>query len=388
MACYAQKKGYDIRVVAGPNLTDGTTVYMISFYGDERNVIDSCRIKKGMARFKKGSILPDGYYIISEKKFTEDAGKIFWPIVVEQNRKFTLSPDAVSGSSENQTYRNYLSDQAPKDPIFVDALCAANPSALVSKYIRLETYGLDSCDVTESRMLRHPTFNRLVSDKLMSADTMAIDKVLDKFGATSEVGKYYLAKMMKYYNMDNNAPYDDVLVHLYDKYYKANDLQLYSDTYERTLKRAVVRKKRTLVGATIPDLEAANAEGKRESTSNLTRAYTIVWFWDPDCEDCLEETPILHQMYVEKGEQYDFEVFAHSLTADTERWKKISNEWNLLWPNTCAEMGDTNYDFIDYFSIVTTPYCLLIDNENKIIMRQFTLEQLDDFFENNQQNIE
>lgn len=381
--CFAQKKGYDIRVQI-PQM-EGKMLYLTGYYGDEHNYIDSCRVKKGIARFKSGVLLPDGYYLISNKQ------SYILHIVVEQNRNFTISSETVSNSIENQTYQNFSKHfigSTQEDFIFAEALCAANPNALVSKYIKLETYGLDSCDATESRMLRHPVFATEIYEKFVSADIATIDQVLDRFGATSEIGKYYLAKMLKYYNMDNNAPFDDILVHLYDKYYVPNHLQLYSDTYERTLKRAVMRKRHTLIGAEIPHLEATNADGKRETTENPQHAYTVIWFWDPDCEDCQEETPILSKMYQEHSEEYDFEVFAHSLTADIERWKKFSKEWGLTWPNTCSEVGESNYDFIDYFSIVTTPCCLLIDKDHKIIMRQFSLEQLEEFFQNNQQNNE
>ena len=381
--CFAQKKGYDIKVQA-PQM-EGEMLYLKGYYGDENSYIDSCRVKKGIARFKSGTLLPDGYYLITDKR------SYILPIVAEQSRNFTISSETVSNSIENQTYQNFnkhFIGSTQEDFIFAEALCAANPNALVSKYIKFEIYGLDSCDATESRMLRHPVFATEIYEKLVSADIATIDQVLDKFGATSEIGKYYLAKMLKYYNMDNNAPFDDILVHLYDKYYVPNNLQLYSDTYERTLKRAVMRKRHTLIGAEIPHLEATNADGKRETTENPQHAYTVIWFWDPDCEDCQEETPILSKMYQEHSEEYDFEVFAHSLTADIERWKKFSKEWGLTWPNTCSEVGESNYDFIDYFSIVTTPCCLLIDKDHKIIMRQFSLEQLEDFFQNNQKNNE
>lgn len=388
--CFAQKKGYDIRVQI-PQM-EGKMLYLTGYYGDESSDIDSCRVKKGIARFKSGALLPDGSYWIHEDWNNHDPLNSYLfgtNIVVEQSRKFTLAPDAVSGSVENQTYQNFLLTVNSKDrPIIVNSLCETNPNALVSKYMKLETFGLDSCDATESRLLRHPDFNRLISEKLLSADIATIDQVISTYGATSEIGKYYLAKMLKYYNMDNNAPFDDILVHLYDKYYVPNNLQLYSDTYERTLKRAVMRKRHTLIGAEIPHLEATNADGKRETTENPQHAYTVIWFWDPDCEDCQEETPILSKMYQEHSEDYDFEVFAHSLTADIDRWKRLSKEWGLTWPNTCSEVGESNYDFIDYFSIVTTPCCLLIDKDHKIIMRQFSLEQLEDFFQNNQQNNE
>ena len=416
--CFAQKKGYDIRVQVGEKPeTEGITLYLTGYYGDEGFIIDSTQVKKGTARFKRNTLLLDGFYTISDYNFqtatnssivplemfykptqnpTTYHSRFYFPIVVEQSRNFTIYPTTISGSIETQTYFNFLEHWDfnfsqginNQDRIFLNSLCEANPNALVSKYMKMEVYGLDSCDQMESRLLRHPAFNRHITEKLMYADITAIDQTIEKFGAASEIGKYYLAKMLKFYNMDNNAPYDDILVHLYDKYYLPNHLQLYSDTYERTLKRAVMRKRHTLIGAEIPHLEATNADGKRETTENPQHAYTVIWFWDPDCEDCQEETPILSKMYQEHSEDYDFEVFAHSLTADIDRWKRISKEWGLTWPNTCSEVGESNYDFIDYFSIVTTPCCLLIDKNHKIIMRQFSLEQLEDFFQNNQKNNE
>ena len=259
LTCFAQKKGYDIKALIPDK--EGEMFYLKGFYGDESSYIDSCRVKKGMVRFKSGAMLPDGFYTITQG--TESA---LFGIVVEQSRSFTISSEMVSNSMENQTYQNFLKHAAGstwEDRVLTEALCSTSPNTLVSKYMKLETYGLDSCDQMESRLLRHPDFNFRISKQLMSADIPTIDQTIEKFGAASEIGKYYLAKMLKYYNMDNNAPFDDILVHLYDKYYLPNHLQLYSDTYERTLKRAVMRKRHTLVGAEIPYLEAVNADGKR-----------------------------------------------------------------------------------------------------------------------------
>lgn len=391
-AAFAQKKGYDIKVQfeTGTSL-DGTTCYLTGFYGDEVNILDSVRIKKGIARFKKSALLPDGYYEIGIKGYSKTTLSC---IVVEKNRKFLISNDTIINSIENQIYRNFLlykstiSNSSDEMNTYVNALRSTSPNSLVSKYIGLENFGLDSCDSSETRYLRHPEFNQLISTKLMSGDIAAIDQTLNRFGGASEISQYYLGKMMKYYNMDNNAPYDEVLVHLYDNYYVPNNLHLFSETYERTLRKAVERKRRVLIGTEIPALEAPNAEGKRESTKDLQRKFTVIWFWDSDCEDCQVETPELHKFYVENSETYDFDVFAYCLNDDVERWKKFTQEWGLTWTNTCSGTGDSNYDFIDYFNLVTTPGCVLIDENNKIIMRQFTLEQLENFFQNNYQNRE
>ncbi|MBR0077289.1 MAG: hypothetical protein IJP72_02695, partial [Bacteroidales bacterium] len=82
--CFAQKKGYDIRVQI-PQM-EGKMLYLTGYYGDESSDIDSCRVKKGIARFKSGALLPDGFYTITQG--TESA---LFGIVVEQSRSFTIS---------------------------------------------------------------------------------------------------------------------------------------------------------------------------------------------------------------------------------------------------------------------------------------------------------
>ena len=63
--CFGQKKGYDIRVQISDQ--EGTSIYLQGFYGDESDYIDSCRVKNGTARFKSSALLPDGFYVISDK---------------------------------------------------------------------------------------------------------------------------------------------------------------------------------------------------------------------------------------------------------------------------------------------------------------------------------
>ena len=105
---------------------------------------------------------------------------------------------------------------------------------------------------------------------------------------------------------------------------------------------------------------------------------------NPDCDHCQEMTPILHQMYTEHADDYNFEVFAVEVNDDYDRWKKFSDVHNLWdWINLSTSMGDQNIDFIEYFDIMTTPVLLLVDNSNyhTIIARQMSLSELQKFFE-------
>ncbi|MCQ2285088.1 MAG: thioredoxin family protein, partial [Bacteroidales bacterium] len=111
--------------------------------------------------------------------------------------------------------------------------------------------------------------------------------------------------------------------------------------------------------------------------------YTVLWFWDPDCDHCQEMTPILHQMYQEHSEEWDFEVFAVEVNNDHDRWVAFSDKNELWdWTNLSTSMGDANLDFIEYFDIMTTPVVILVNNNDHhtIIARQIPLNELSDFF--------
>ncbi len=173
---------------------------------------------------------------------------------------------------------------------------------------------------------------------------------------------------------------DPFLLYIYDQY----DHKWIKETDVRRFQRRVDYIRRISPGAKIPELISHDIAGMPHSTNEIRNKYTILWFWDPDCDHCIEMTPILHKIYQEKHIQGDFEVFAVEVNEDYERWKPFSDKNNLWdWLNLSTSRGQANVDFIEYFDIMTTPVLFLIDNsqEHTIIARQMTLEELDRFFE-------
>ena len=169
--------------------------------------------------------------------------------------------------------------------------------------------------------------------------------------------------------------YDPVLLYLYDKY----DLPCWLGDRARLAKRKMDVVRKLAPGAQIPELTAYDIDGKQHSTNEIQTKYTILWFWDPDCDHCQEETPILHDLYQKQADNLDFEVFAVEVNDDYDRWKAFSEKHGLSdWINLSTSMGETSVDYIEYFDIVTTPVILLIDNEKNhaIIARQVTLEEV------------
>ena len=188
--------------------------------------------------------------------------------------------------------------------------------------------------------------------------------------------KHYLAAFLfNAFWAAGDPSYDPVLLYLYDKY----DLTCWLYDRARAAKRKMDVVRKLAPGAQIPELTAYDIDGKQHSTNEIETKYTVLWFWDPDCDHCQEMTPVLHDIYQKQADELNFEVFAVEVNDDYDRWKAFSEKHGLDdWINLSTSMGETSVDYIEYFDIVTTPVILLIDNEKNhtIIARQLTLDEL------------
>ncbi len=378
-------------------------LYLFGHYGSDVYLLDSAIVRKSTAVFKSKKTIPCGVYTI-----TSDNKVGLREIILNHDNKFTynLADDRVEGSEENQLLEQFLIKSGNGN---ISELCRelneAMPSSFVSKYV-MSIYGvshldnipytdrmllcLDAADLSDPRILfSHPKAWSLLNTQnyeLESDNTDSlihyIDRMLNRPMCTP-VRDYIVRSLFQNFDV-HNPDYDPGLIYLYDNF----DKSWIEEGREGRYKRKIDNLRKIVPGAQIPELISHDKNGKAHSTSEIQKHYTVLWFWDPDCDHCQEMTPVLHTMYQEHSDEWDFEVFAVEVNDDHDRWVAFSNQHQLWdWTNLSTSMGDQNLDFIEYFDIMTTPVVFLIDNSKKhtIIARQITLDELEHFFETNQE---
>lgn len=382
-----------------------TKVYLNRVMPLEIVCVDSAVVKKGKAVLKGKNALQPGNYHLCRRPEADD----FAPILVEQSQKimvsFSLDDVSVSSSPESNMYSEFHHNLFAAITLeelrqYVGNLTSVSPNSLASKYINFESEALfflerEDADLSvqniltfmskyQERCYMYNSFWNILMDVVLQdvLEAKNLDLFFNHISPKSDVGQFMMKQLMLNYNRDGDLQADEMLIHLYDEYYQPNQLQLFGEDGERRLQKTIERKRRTQLGAVIPNMEVLTESGSKTSTNDIQRKYTVLWFWDPDCEDCQHETPILHQFYLENADTYDFEVFGVSITEDVDFWKEKSNEWSLSWINSCMGLGGYNYDFVDYLSLIATPASFLLDENHKIILRNFTPEQLQEYFEN------
>lgn len=415
--------GYDI-TYSNPNL-NGETLYLCGNYGNQLFVVDSAVVKKGIASFhNKKAVLPCGVYTLSKdpRDHFFSNWKSFITVVLNKSNQVQISQEGgfsyhqaqdlkVTGSEEttllNRFLYNICNSAAVVDPDSLKPLCeefcGTMPQSFLSKYVQAQFGWLTehdarilNCqdafkdvpytDFSEPRLLYSPLplfwmYKNIADCEIHDSDILIqlTDSLLSR--CSNELTRnYFVEQLFKLF--DNHDPdQDPVLLHLYDNY----DHGWIEEGSERRIERKIQNLRKIIPGAQIPELISHDVDGKAHSTNDITTKYTVLWFWDPDCDHCQEMTPILHQMYQEHAEEWNFEVFAVEVNEDHDRWVAFSDLHKLWdWVNLSTSMGEANIDYIEYFDIVTTPVIFLVNNlqNHTIISRQITLDELRSKLEN------
>ena len=415
---FPQKQGYkfSIKLIG----VDAPILYVKGNYGHQSYIFDSIKANSQSLYLlqNKKRIIPDGLYELVDKK-----GNSYLEFIVSQNRNFSIKTDtnkwlnySVEGSDENRFFAmiKQMEDYNVLDRETVLQYVELSPESLLSKYLKaqylfteLPDYYIDNnneiidldiaysylidhffdhIDFGDARLLRTPInhnldlfFTEILSNQHSDTINREIDKLISKMKGNDEVRRYYLQYLYRLF--DTGFPeHAAILVHLYDTYCPNERCDWLDEHFNRRIKRETLRKRKILTGQIVPPLEVYTHSQERISSEDIKNQYIVLWFWDPDCEDCVEKTPKLYEFYQDFHEVYDFEVIAISITEDYERWNKLIPKFPN-WINASFAVGKPNYDFVDYFDLLTTPGIFIIDKEHKIIARQFPLEEIFTIFE-------
>jgi hypothetical protein len=420
--------GYKIKI----QLLDpqSKTIYLYGYFGGESYLFDSAYSAKGKFELKsKTKKIEKGIYSVQ----TTPEQKLF-DIMIDQSTQFSIITNEknpfehynIQKSDENILFFEY--QKAIINHLNITPFIETSPNSFLSNYTKAlqevdfqdflknisnetsnEYFGIDQLEqlvmfhyfdqinFKDKRLLRTPLkinipyyFGSLFENYIEDRNTcfILLNHFLEGTIDTNnrpidlEVQFYYLKKIMQNY-LYNKPGFDTLFVYLYDHYYKPemDQWNIFNDSDQRIYENMQARKRRTFPGHFVNTIEAYDIQKNKVNIDSVKTKYKILWLWDPDCDHCVEETPDLFEFYKQNHLRYNFEVIAISITEDYNRWKSFIEENQLFWINLSYAMGEPNYDLIDFFDLMVTPGIFLIDENNKIIARQFPIKNLKTIFE-------
>lgn len=308
-----------------------------------------------------------------------------------------------------QTYQKNWLEQHKK--LFVSKLINATQEAEVPAYTKpvktkkdstdrynyqfsyYKKHFFDYLDFNDERFLRTPFMQKKL-DKyfadlvVQQADSIAkeADRLLAKI-KQPDVRKYVIYKIANTYENSKIVGTEGAFVHMAEKYY-VGEPALWDTSTVRQLKNRVAILKPLLIGKKFPELYLTNPEGKLITTSAIPGKYTLVFFYDPDCGHCKEETPkltALKNYFKEKG----VTVLMASIVREKDKWQdfikefKLQEFYNGVDVHKNIRTGKEEYytDFLNKFDIYSTPVVYLLDAKKNIIVKRIAIEDIKGFIE-------
>lgn len=432
-------QGYKIEIQI-KQLAD-SNVYLGYHYGNEQFVIDTTKLdKNGKGIFDGKKELPEGVYMIVLPNMTYfDILMPIKQVFKVKNDTVNLNSNLViEGSEENEIYakyqkfsteklskiaeltklsnsvtqkqidslqlelrneRNRIIMQNPNtffasllqsmiDPEIPKALIKAdNPTDVEKKMSYLTAHYFDNYNFNDERLLFSPIlYNKIVNyyGKLIEGnhDTInnSIDVILSKSFKTPEVYRFLLNTLLSTFDLSGEVPNDEAFVYIAENYYLNELAPWVNEDFITRLKKHVSDLKPTIIGAPSPALILSDTIGKKISLYDLKSCYTLVIFWNPECEHCAEYLAELKNVYDSYNINF-FQVYSVLATDNQKKWKTYIKDNKFKWINVYDSTKKN--EFMQTYKLFMIPRIYLLDSSKHIVLKDFEINELKEYLQKN-----
>jgi len=263
-----------------------------------------------------------------------------------------------------------------------------------SRYLYYKQHYFDHLDLSDDRMIRTPqhTFLDRINHYLekltpQHPDSIisSLDYLLSKLKPAKETYKYFLIEFLNEYAQSKIVGMDAVYVHLAENYYAKGEAPWVEESQLKKIIDNAASAKPTLIGQVAPNFVVQLQEGKNLSLAELKAQYIVLIFWAHDCGHCQESIPTLAEFQKEFHDE-GIQV----LSVCTKLNKDEPACWDFVvekgleevpgWINTSDQLGGRSY-MHSLYNIKKTPKLFVLDAEKKIISKDLSVEQLEEFFQ-------
>lgn len=246
----------------------------------------------------------------------------------------------------------------------------------------------DYINFDDDRLIRTPVFHnkldyyfKAVAHPAPDSLINEIDDFLNRLNEKSELYEHSLWYLTLKFDQTNRMGYDAILVHFAENYYAKGKAPWLNVGVLKNILDEAKKRSNSLIGKQGPNLVMQDLNLKPISMYSIEKNYTILYFWDPKCGHCKEETPKLLEFYKQNTKKLDLEVYAICADTNMQAMRTYITEHKLDWINVNGPRSYTQ-NFHELYNVYTTPFIFVLDENKKIIAKQIKSDQLLDFINN------
>ena len=277
-----------------------------------------------------------------------------------------------------------------KDPVVPDTLptLADGTKDPVLSYYYYKQHYWDLIDLSDDRIVRTPVYYRKLDtyfDQVISKDADSIiyeiDHLLAQMNETGDLYKFTLWHLTIKFDESPIMGHDAILVHMTDHYFLKGKADWLNEQVIKNLAEESDKRRATLIGKQAPNLIMQDTNFKPVNLYEVEKDFIIIYFWDPQCGHCKEETPKLVTFYNEFAEKLNVEIFAVCTDTNMVKMKKYIKDKGMDFINVNGPRAYTK-DYHELYNVFSTPIEIVLDKDKKIIAKRLQSDQLAEFIEN------
>ncbi len=319
----------------------------------------------------------------AKKAAQESFSKVNEKVVAYQNDLIEKYPATLTARIFKTTKQIVIPDPPKKADGSID-------SSFQYRYYREHFF--DYFDLGDEALIRmpRPIYQEKLKEylsKLFVPDpdtiTKALNKLAEKAKKSQETYKYLVWNCLVNYQAPEIMGLDRVYVNLYDKYYASGEMDFWiSDAIKKNIKDYAEKLRGSLVGDQGRNLMMQDQNLQPKSLYDIKKKYTFLFFYDPDCGHCREETPRLVDFYNKNKVKFDLEIFAVTIDTSMQKMKDFIKEFKTAsWVNVNGPRSYQGLYTKSYYA-EQTPTLYILDSKKKIIAKKPPIDKLEEFLTN------
>jgi thiol-disulfide isomerase/thioredoxin len=315
---------------------------------------------------------------------------------IAKDKEIKEKRQAFINQHPNTLMQFLLNTMQVPDPPAIPIVNGKADSLYPFKYVK-EHYW-DDIVFNDNRLLRTPFFEKKLDDYFKNYVSREPDSIIEEVQYLLTVAKtgkeiypFLLFKFTNKYISPEFMGQDKVFLHLYQNFFAKGDTVLLNEASKQSLRDRAYSLMANQLGLPAPLLVLNDLENKKFSLYNIKAPYTLVAFWDPTCGHCKVEIPRLDSMYKASWKALDIKVLSVNINIkEMAAWKNFINDHQLSdWIHGYQTEEDLNKEIKEgrpttirqLYDVFKTPTFYLLDKDKKIIAKNLSIEQFNDFIQ-------
>jgi thiol-disulfide isomerase/thioredoxin len=260
----------------------------------------------------------------------------------------------------------------------------------------------DNVIFNDNRLIRTPFFEAKLDEYFKNYVSREPDSIIEEVQYMLTVAKtgkeiypFLLFKFTNKYISPEYMGQDKVFLHIFQNFFSKGDTVLLNNESKKAITERAYSIMANLIGNPAPVLDLNTIDNKAFSLYRQPSKYTFIAFWDPTCGHCKVEMPRVDSFYSKSWKQLGVQVIGVNTNfKELTSWKKFITDqhfdtgWLHVYQTEAAlnaeiEAGKPT-TIRQLYDVFKTPTFYLLDKDKKIIAKNLTVDQFNDFLQSQQ----